>query len=94
MLKLLGDCVIILFVEIEEKFVGGFVFVGVSYDVIKIVKVFVVGDGICILIGELVVFSVVEGDIVLVENGVGLEVKDGNEKVIVVCESDIVVVVK
>ncbi|EPW17982.1 hypothetical protein SAG0054_03895, partial [Streptococcus agalactiae CCUG 28551] len=31
---------------------------------------------------------------VLVENGAGLEVKDGNEKVTVVRESDIVAVVK
>ena len=33
-------------------------------------------------------------DTVLVENGAGLEVKDGNEKVTVVRESDIVAVVK
>ncbi|HGC6754703.1 TPA: co-chaperone GroES [Streptococcus agalactiae] len=94
MLKPLGDRVIISFVETEEKSVGGFVLAGASHDATKTAKVLAVGDGIRTLTGELVAPGVAEGDTVLVENGAGLEVKDGNEKVTVVRESDIVAVVK
>lgn len=94
MLKPLGDRVIISFVETEEKSVDGFVLAGASHDTTKTAKVLAVGDGIRTLTGELVAPSVAEGDTVLVENGAGLEVKDGNEKVTVVRESDIVAVVK
>ncbi|MGZ7204672.1 co-chaperone GroES, partial [Streptococcus pyogenes] len=43
--------------------------------------------------GDLVAPNVSVGDKVLVENGPGLEVKDGDEKVTIIRESDILAII-
>lgn len=94
MLQPLGDRVVVKFEEIEEKTVGGFVLAGANHDATKTATVVVVGDGIRTLTGDLVAPSVAAGDTILVENGAGIEVKDGEDKVFIIRESDIVAIVK
>lgn len=94
MLKPLGDRVVVTFEETEEKTVGGFVLAGANHDATQTATVVAVGDGIRTLTGELIAPSVAVGDTVLVENGAGIEVKDGEDKVSIIRESDIVAIVK
>ncbi|MFU2206485.1 co-chaperone GroES [Streptococcus pluranimalium] len=94
MLKPLGDRVVVTFEEVEEKSVGGFVLAGASYEATKTATVVSIGQGIRTLNGDLVTPSVAVGDTVLVENGAGLEVKDGDDKVAIIRESDIVAIVE
>ena len=51
-----------------------------------------VGEGSRTLTGELVAPSVAAGDKVLIEHGSGIEVKDGDDKVMIVCEAEILAV--
>lgn len=92
-LKPLSDRIVVKFEEAEEKTVSGFVLAGANHDATKTATVIAVGQGIRTLTGELVAPSVSVGDKVLVENGAGLEVKDGEEKVTIVREADIVAIV-
>ncbi|MGT2911433.1 co-chaperone GroES [Streptococcus cameli] len=94
MLKPLGDRVVVRFEEVEEQTVGGFVLAGGAKEAAKTAIVVAIGDGIRTLTGDLVAPSVTVGDTVLVEQGAGLEVKDGEEKVTLVRESDILAIVK
>ena len=93
MLKPLGDRVV-LEVEEKEQKVGGFVIAGAGQDATKTAKVVAVGEGIRTLNGELVAPSVKAGDTVLVESHVGPEVKDGEEKYLVVNEVNILAIVE
>lgn len=92
MLKPLGDRVVVKFQENEEKTVGGFVLAGTSHEATKVATVLAVGEGIRTLTGDLVAPSVAVGDKVLVENGAGIEVKDGDDKVTIVREADILAI--
>ena len=93
MLKPLGDRVVLKVEEKEQK-VGGFVIAGAGQDATKTAKVVAVGDGIRTLNGELVAPSVNAGDTVLVESHAGIEVKDGEEKYLVVNEANILAIVE
>ena len=93
MLKPLGDRVV-LEVEEKEQKVGGFVIAGAGQDATKTAKVVAVGEGIRTLNGELVAPSLKAGDTVLVESHVGTEVKDGEEKYLVVNEVNILAIVE
>ncbi|WP_117275669.1 co-chaperone GroES [Streptococcus intermedius] len=93
MLKPLGDRVVLKVEEKEQK-VGGFVIAGAGQDATKTAKVVAVGEGIRTLNGELVAPSVKAGDTVLVESHVGTEVKDGEEKYLVVNEVNILAIVE
>ncbi|RSJ18327.1 10 kDa chaperonin [Streptococcus intermedius] len=93
MLKPLGDRVV-LEVEEKEQKVGGFVIAGAGQDATKTAKVVAVGEGTRTLNGELVAPSVKAGDTVLVESHVGTEVKDGEEKYLVVNEVNILAIVE
>ncbi|MCW1051425.1 co-chaperone GroES [Streptococcus anginosus] len=93
MLKPLGDRVVLKIEEKEQK-VGGFVIAGAGQDATKTAKVVAVGEGIRTLNGELVAPSVKAGDTVLVESHVGTEVKDGEEKYLVVNEVNILAIVE
>lgn len=92
MLKPLGDRVVVKFQENEEKTVGGFVLAGTSHEATKVATVLAAGEGIRTLTGDLVAPSVAFGDKVLVENGAGIEVKDGDDKVTIVREADILAI--
>lgn len=93
-LKPLGDRVVVAFEAVEEQTASGFVLAGNSREATKKATVLAVGDGIRTLTGDLVAPSVAVGDTILVENGVGIEVKDGDNKVVIVRESDIIAIVK
>ena len=93
MLKPLGDRVVLKVEEKEQK-VGGFVIAGAGQDATKTAKVVAVGDGIRTLNGELVAPSVKAGDTVLVESHAGIEVKDDEEKYLVVNEANILAIVE
>ena len=93
MLKPLGDRVVLKIEEKEQK-VGGFVIAGAGQDATKTAKVVAVGEGIRTLNGELVAPSVKAGDTVLVESHVGIDVKDGEEKYLVVNEANILAIVE
>ena len=77
-LKPLGDRIVVRFEETEEKTASGFVLA--------------VGEGIRTLTGELIAPSVAVGDKVLVENGAGVSVKDGEDSVSIIREADILAV--
>lgn len=91
-LKPLGDRVVVKFEEVEEKTSGGFVLAGASHEATKVAQVLAVGLGIRTLTGDLVAPSVAAGDKVLVENGAGIEVKDGDDMVSIIRESDILAI--
>lgn len=91
-LKPLGDRVVVQFEETEEKTAGGFVLAANHQEATKVASVLAVGQGIRTLNGDLVAPSVVVGDKILVENGVGISAKDGDQKVTIIRESDILAI--
>ena len=93
MLKPLGDRVV-LKIEEKEQTVGGFVLAGSAQEKTKTAKVVAIGQGVRTLSGELVAPSVKVGDQVLVEAHAGIEVKDGDEKHIIVGEANILAIVE
>ena len=93
MLKPLGDRVVLKVEEKEQK-VGGFVIAGAGQDATKEATVIAVGQGIRTLNGGLVAPSVKPGDKVLVESHAGIEVKDQDEKFLVVGEASILAIVE
>ena len=93
MLKPLGDRVV-LKIEEKEQTVGGFVLAGSAQEKTKTAKVVAIGQGVCTLSGELVAPSVKVGDQVLVEAHAGIEVKDGDEKYVIVGEANILAIVE
>ena len=93
MLKPLGDRVV-LKIEEKEQTVGGFVLAGSAQEKTKTAKVVAIGQGVRTLSGELVAPSVKVGDQVLVEAHAGIDVKDGDEKYVIVCEANILAIVE
>ena len=93
MLKPLGDRVV-LKIEEKEQTVGGFVLAGSAQEKTKTAKVVAIGLGVRTLSGELVAPSVKVGDQVLVEAHAGIEVKDGDEKYVIVGEANILAIVE
>ncbi|MGT2683251.1 co-chaperone GroES [Streptococcus porci] len=91
-LKPLGDRVVVQFEETEEKTAGGFVLAANHQEATKVASVLAVGQGIRTLNGDLVAPSVAVGDKILVENGVGISAKDGDQKVTIIRESDILAI--
>ena len=86
-LKPLGDRIVVRFEETEEKTASGFVLAGASHE-----EVLAVGEGVRTLTGELIAPSVAAGEKVLVENGAGVTVKDGDDSVSIIREADILAV--
>ena len=93
MLKPLGDRVV-LKIEEKEQTAGGFVLAGSAQEKTKTAKVVAIGQGVRTLSGELVAPSVKVGDQVLVEAHAGIDVKDGDEKYIIVGEANILAIVE
>ena len=93
MLKPLGDRVV-LKIEEKEQTVGGFVLAGSAQEKTKTAKVVAIGKGVRTLSGELVAPSVKVGDQVLVAAHAGIEVKDGDEKYVIVGEANILAIVE
>ena len=65
---------------------------GASHEATKIAEVLAVGEGVRTLTGELIAPSVAAGEKVLVENGAGVTVKDGDNSVSIIREADILAV--
>lgn len=93
MLKPLGDRVV-LKIEEKEQTVGGFVLAKSAQEETKTATVVSTGQGVRTLSGELVAPSVKAGDQVLVEAHAGIEVKDGDEKYVIVGEANILAIVE
>lgn len=93
MLKPLGDRVL-LKIEEKEQTVGGFVLAGSAQEKTKTAQVVATGQGVRTLNGDLVAPSVKTGDRVLVEAHAGLDVKDGDEKYIIVGEANILAIIE
>ena len=93
MLNPLGDRVV-LKIEEKEQTVGGFVLAGSAQEKTKTARVVATGEGIRTLNGDLVTPSVKVGDQVLVEAHAGIDVKDGDEKYLIVGESSILAIVE
>ena len=91
-LKPLGDRIVVRFEETEETTASGFVLAGASHEATKTAEVLAIGEGLRSLTGELVAPSVAVGDKVLVENGAGLDVKDGDQTVSIIREADILAI--
>ena len=87
-LKPLGDRIVVRFEETEEKTASGFVLAGASHEATKTAEVLAVGEGVRTLIAP----SVAAGEKVLVENGAGVTVKDGDDSVSIIREADILAV--
>ncbi len=92
MLKPLGDRVV-LKIEEKEQTVGGFVLAKSAQET-KTATVVATGQGVRTLNGDLVAPSVKAGDRVLVEAHAGLDVKDGDEKYIIVGEANILAIIE
>ena len=92
MLKPLGDRVV-LKIEEKEQTVGGFVLAKSAQEA-KTATVVATGQGVRTLNGDLVAPSVKVGDQVLVEAHAGIEVKDGDEKYVIVGEANILAIVE
>ena len=93
MLKPLGDRVV-LKIEEKEQTVGGFVLAKSVLEETKTATVVAIGQGVRTLSGELVAPSVKVGDQVLVEAHAGIDVKDGDEKYIIVGEANILAIIE
>lgn len=92
MLKPLGDRVVLKVEEEKEQTVGGFVLAGAGKESTQTATVVAVGTGVRTLTGELVTPSVAAGDKVIIETGAGVEVKDGDDAVTIVHETEILAV--
>ena len=93
MLKPLGDRVV-LKIEEKEQTVGGFVLAKSVLEETKTATVVATGQGVRTLSGELVAPSVKAGDQVLVEAHEGIDVKDGDEKYLIVGEASILAIIE
>ena len=78
----------------KNKTVGGFVLAGSAQEKTKTAQVVATGQGVRTLNGDLVAPSVKAGDRVLVEAHAGLDVKDGDEKYIIVGEANILAIIE
>ena len=93
MLKPLGDRVV-LKIEEKEQTVGGFVLAKSAQEETKTAKVVATGEGVRTLNGDLVAPSVKVGDQVLLEAHAGIDVKDGDEKYLIVGEASILAIIE
>ena len=93
MLKPLGDRVV-LKIEEKEQTAGGFVLAKSAQEETKTATVVATGQGVRTLSGELVAPSVKVGDQVLVEAHAGIDVKDGDEKYLIVAEASILAIIQ
>ena len=93
MLKPLGDRLVLKVEETEEK-VGGFVLAGNQGAATKKARVLAVGEGVRTLSGELIAPSVSEGDLVLIENHAGIEVKDGDDTLLLLPTASVLAIVE
>ena len=93
MLKPLGDRVV-LKIEEKEQTAGGFVLAKSGQEETKTATVVATGQGVRTLSGELVAPSVKAGDHVLVEAHACIDVKDGDEKYLIVGEASILAIVE
>ena len=93
MLKPLGDRVV-LKIEQKEQTAGGFVLAKSAQEETKTATVVATGQGVRTLSGELVAPSVKVGDRVLVEAHAGIDVKDGDEKYLIVGEASILAIIE
>ena len=91
-LKPLGDRIIVRFEETEEKTASGFVLAGASHETTKTPHLLPERQPTRTLTRELIAPSVAVGDKVLVENGTGVSVKDGEDSVSIIREADILAV--
>ncbi|EHJ56295.1 hypothetical protein HMPREF9318_00961 [Streptococcus urinalis FB127-CNA-2] len=93
MLKPLGDRVVVKIEEEKEQTVGGFVLAGTHKEDTQIATVVAVSEtGIRTLTGEVIPTDLTVGDKVVLAVGSGLTVKDGDETVTIVRESDVLAV--
>ena len=93
MLKPLGDRVV-LKIEEKEQTAGGFVLAKSAQEETKTATVVATGQGVRTLSGELVAPSIKVGDQVLVEAHAGIDVKDGDEKYLIVAEASILAIIE
>ena len=93
MLKPLGDRVV-LKIEEKEQTAGGFVLAKSAQEETKTATVVATGQGVRTLSGELVAPSVKVGVHVLVEAHAGIDVKDGDEKYLIVGEASILAIIE
>lgn len=94
-IRLLYDRVIVKRKEVEIKFVGGIVLIG--FVAVKFIRgeVLVVGNGRIFENGEVKSLDVKVGDIVIFNDGYGVKFeKIDNEEVLIMFESDILVIVE
>ena len=94
MLKPLSDRIVVKCHVAKEESIGAFVIAGASQDKTKTADVVAVGEGIRTLNGDLVAPSVSVGQTVLIDSHAGVEVKDGDDKVLIVREADILAIVE
>lgn len=94
MLKPLGDRIVVKQQAEKEESIGAFVIAGASQDKTILATVVAVGQGSRTLTGELVAPSVATGQTVLIDRHAGVEVKDNDEKVLIVREADILAIVE
>lgn len=94
MLKPLGDRVVVKLQEEKEESIGAFVIAGASQDKTKKATVTAVGEGTRTLTGELVSPSVAVGQSVLIDSHAGVEVKDNDDKVLIIREADILAIIE
>ncbi|MFS1664613.1 co-chaperone GroES [Streptococcus sp. zg-JUN1979] len=92
MLKPLGDRVVLRVNEEKEQTIGGFVLAGAGDDKTKTATVVAVGGGTLTLNGDVVAPSVAVGDTVVFEAYAGVEVKDGEETLVIVREAEILAI--
>lgn len=93
MLKPLGDRVVLKLEEEQEKTVGGLVLAGTSQEKTKKAQVLAVGQGNRTFNGDLVAPSVTVGDRVLVDSFAGVSVKEAEQDLVIVHESDILAII-
>lgn len=93
-LKPLGDRVVLKFAEAEEKTKGGIVLPDTAKKKPQEGEVVAVGSGKVLENGKKVALDVKVGDKVIFSRYAGTEVKDGEERFMVVNERDILAIVE
>ena len=93
MLKPLGDRVV-LKVEEKEQTVGGFVLAGSAQEKTKTAQVVATGQGVRTLNGDLVTQVLKLETVSWLKHTQGLDVKDGDEKYIIVGEANILAIIE
>ena len=92
MLKPIGDRLVVTLEEEKEQTVGGFVLAGAGQAQTRTAQVLAVGEGSRTLNGDVIAPAVKAGDRVVIDQHVGIEVTDGDDKVLVIREADVIAV--